>query len=99
MLSGGAGSDEGGEGSLDAASSVLDDEVLIGKGGLIGAGSADGCRLTDGVGWDDGGYRLVSVGLDTNHTVGVWHSRDGTWADTKLVAQAPSSKEKVCLCA
>jgi hypothetical protein len=91
--SGGAGGDEGDESA--ALSLALDDEVLIGKGGLVGAGNADGCRFTDGAGWDEGGYRLVSVGLDGDHTIAVWHSRDGTWADAKLVAHAPSSKEKV----
>lgn len=89
----------GGEGPAEGASGAVDDEVLIGKGGVIGAGLADGARNSDGIGWDEGGCRLVTVGCDSDHTVAVWVSADGTWADGKLVAFAPSSKEKVLFAA
>jgi len=79
-----------------SAGPAVEEEVLIGpKAGLVGAGYADACKATDGAGWDENGYRLVSVGLDSDHTVAVWHSRDGNWADAKLAGYAPSSKEKV----
>jgi len=71
------------------------EELLIGKGGVIGAGGGDSCAPTEGTGWDEVGYRLLSVGLDPDHTIGLWQSKDGTWADASLLAAAPSSKEKV----
>ena len=95
-LSAGGGTKAEKAAAAAAAAASGDDEVLIGpKAGLVGAGFADNCRATDGVGWDDNGYRLASVGLDSDHTVAVWHSRDGNWADAKLAGFAPSSKEKV----
>ena len=44
------------------------------------------------------GSQLVSVGQDNNHTVAVWRTDTGTWADARMQANGMGGQHKLLFC-